>query len=116
GGGEANSAVPPDMQKEIDALPKGVAANGKTVFNTQACHTCHVDNPIGPAMPGDPPVAQRAATRRPGYSATAYIYESIVSPSAFLVRGFNDLMPKDWKKKLKPQEIADLIAYVESLK
>jgi mono/diheme cytochrome c family protein len=117
GGGAPASAVPPDLQKEIDALPKGDAANGKVVFNAQACHTCHVDQPIGPAMPGDPPIGVRAATRKPGYTATAYIYESITQPSAYLVPGFNDgLMPKNFKTILKPQEVADLIAYLESLK
>lgn len=117
GGGAPVSAVPPDLQKEIDALPKGDAANGKAVFNAQACHTCHVDQPIGPAMPGDPPIGVRAATRKAGYSATAYIYESITQPSAFVVPGFNDgIMPKNFKTILKPQEQADLIAYLESLK
>lgn len=113
----AASSVPADLQKEIDALPKGDAARGKTVFNTQICHTCHVDTQTGPAMPGDPAIGVRAATRRPGYSATAYLYESIVNPSAYIVKGYQDgLMPKDWKTKLKPQEIADLIAYLESMK
>jgi mono/diheme cytochrome c family protein len=117
GGGGPVSAVPPDLQKEIDALPAGNAANGKVVFNAQACHTCHVDQPIGPAMPGDPPIGVRAATRKAGYSATAYIYESITEPSAFVVPGFNDgLMPKNFKTILKPQEIADVVAYLESLK
>jgi nitric oxide reductase subunit C len=68
-------------------------------------------------MPGDPPIGARAATRKPGYSATAYIYESITQPSAFLVPGFTDgLMPKTFKKDLTPQQIADLIAYLETLK
>ncbi len=117
GGGEAASAVPPDLQKEIDALPAGNADNGKVVFNTQACHTCHVDTPVGPPMLTDPKIGERAGTRKPGYSATAYIYESITRPSAFLVPGFNDgLMPKNFKTILKPKEIADLIAYLESLK
>lgn len=117
GGGAPVSAVPPDLAKEIAALPKGDAANGKTVFTTQACHTCHVDTPVGPAMPGDPPIGDRAATRKPGYDATAYIYESITQPSAYVVSGFNDgLMPKNFKQILKPQEIADLIAYLETLK
>lgn len=114
---EVASLVPPDLQKEIDALPPGDAARGKAGFNGQACHVCHVDQPLGPPMPGDPPIGVRAAARKPGFAATAYLYESITLPNAYLVPGFPEgRMPPNFKTLLKPQEIADLIAYLESLK
>jgi nitric oxide reductase subunit C len=108
------------LKKEFADLPKGNAASGQQLFNTLTppCATCHTVTGdqiiVGPAMAG---VATRAATRKSGYSAEIYFYESITSPSAYLVQGFADgLMPKTFKETLKPQEISDLIAYLATLK
>ena len=108
------------LKKEFADLPKGNAATGQQLFNTLVppCATCHTVTGdqiiVGPAQAG---VATRAATRKQGYSAEIYFYESITSPSAYLVPGFADgLMPKNFKETLKPQEISDLIAYLATLK
>ena len=108
------------LKKEFAALPKGNAASGQQLFNTltppcAACHTVTGDQIIvGPAQAG---VATRAATRKQGYSAEMYFYESITDPGAYIVQGFADgLMPKNFKEVLKPQEISDLIAYLATLK
>ncbi|MBI5349621.1 MAG: cytochrome c [Chloroflexi bacterium] len=108
------------LKKEFADLPKGNAATGQQLFNTLTppCATCHTVTGdqiiVGPAMAG---VATRAATRKQGFSAEIYFYESITSPGAYLVPGFADgLMPKTFKETLKPQEISDLIAYLATLK
>ena len=111
----ANSSA--DLQTALAALPPGDAARGQQLFSAGLpCHVCHQDQPIGPKFPGDPPLAIRAATRRPGYSAALYLYESIVNPGAFVVAGFEDgLMPKDFGHQLSPQQLADLLAYLQTL-
>lgn len=108
------------LKKEFADLPKGNAATGQQLFNTLTppCATCHTVTGdqiiVGPAMAG---VATRGATRKQGYSAEIYFYESITNPSAYLVPGFADgLMPKNFKEALKPQEISDLVAYLATLK
>jgi len=108
------------LKKEFAGLPKGNAASGQQLFTTLTppCATCHTVTGdqiiVGPAMAG---VATRAATRKQGYSAEIYFYESITSPSAYIVQGFADgLMPKTFKETLKPQEISDLVAYLATLK
>ena len=108
------------LKKEFASLPKGNAASGQQLFATLTppCATCHTVTGdqivVGPALAG---VAARAATRKQGYSAEIYFYESITSPSAYLVQGFADgLMPKTFKETLKPQEISDLVAYLATLK
>jgi hypothetical protein len=67
---------------------------------------------VGPSQAG---LSTRAATRRPGYSAEAYIYESIVNPNAYLVTGFQQgLMPQTFAQTLTPQQIADVIAFLKT--
>ncbi len=107
-------AGPPELQQAFVALPAGDGAAGQQVFNTQPCKTCHVDQPLGPAIAG---IGTWAATRREGYSAEIYIYESITQPNAYIVEGFADgLMPPNFKDVLTPQQISDLVAYLASLK
>jgi cytochrome c2 len=103
-----------DLQTEFAALPAGTAANGQAVFNAAGCVACHSLEPdkkiVGPSLAG---VATRAATRKPGYAPEIYIYESITRPSAYVVEGFPDgVMPKTFKGTLKPQELADVIAFL----
>ena len=45
----------------------------------------------------------------------AYLAESIVNPSAYVVPDFPDAMPKNFGERLDAQSLADLIAYLESL-
>lgn len=117
-GGGGGPSVPPEIQEALDKLPAGDVAHGEELFTTgQPCHTCHVDQPLGPPMPGEPPIATRAATRKPGYSAEAYLYESITDPNAYVVSGFQpDVMPQTFKDTLSDQDLADLIAYILTLK
>jgi hypothetical protein len=75
---------------------------------------CHSLEPgvqiVGPSQAD---IGTRAATRKPGYSAELYIYESIVNPNAYLVEGFQpDLMPKTFKETLTPQDLANVIAFM----
>jgi mono/diheme cytochrome c family protein len=103
-GGEAPAG------EEVAAAPAaGDAANGKALFD-QACSGCHaaVDG-AGPALPG---MAERAATRVEGMSAEDYLHEAIVEPSAYLVEGFADIMPKTYGEQYDEAQLADIIAYI----
>ncbi len=109
---------PQALQAELSALPAGNADSGKALFTAVGCVACHSLEPgvriVGPSLAG---VATRAATRRPGYSAQLYIYESITRPNAYVVDGFpSGVMPQDFKQRLQPQELADLIAFISTEK
>jgi cytochrome c2 len=107
------------LQAELDALPKGDPEAGEATFTTATCVACHSLEPgvttVGPSQAG---IAARAATRKPGYSAELYIYESIVNPNAYIVEGFASpsQMLTTFKDTLKPQEMADLIAFLMTLR
>jgi cytochrome c551/c552 len=112
--GPAPTDAPEVLQAELAALPSGDAAAGKAVFSAAGCVACHSLEPgvriVGPSHAG---VATRAAARKAGYSAQLYIYESITRPNAYVVDGFpSGIMPQDFKQRLKPQELADVIAFL----
>ncbi len=75
----------------------------------------------GPSLAG---VADRAATREPGKTAEQYIRESIQQPNAFIVSGRSgkfkgangkSVMPEGLANLMSPQDLADLIAYLQTL-
>jgi mono/diheme cytochrome c family protein len=106
------------------ALPLSAdPANGKQLFNTFqpaagiACATCHrVDSEERLVGPGLLDVGKRAQTRIQGLSAVAYLRRSIVNPSAYVVEGYADLMPKNWGQVFSEKQIDDLIAYLLTLR
>ncbi len=104
------------MESEDDATNLlGDAKRGETIFWTHpvaACKNCHIlkgqGSAVGPALDG---VASR--------NDEAYITESLLNPNAKLAKGFEKLgvspMPP-MNLILKPQEVADVKAFILSLK
>ena len=65
---------------------------GRSLFYVKGCVSCHAKQgeraptaAVGPDLTG---LASRATERRPGMSAEAYVRESIKTPSAFVVPGY----------------------------
>ncbi len=96
-------------------LAQADPANGAALIQQYECHICHIDNSkIAPLFQG---ISQRAGTRRLPLTAPAYLYESITNPGAFLVpktssSTFANAMPANYKTRLTPQDIGDIIAYL----
>lgn len=89
---------------------------GKQVYvsNCAGCHALEPDTiVIGPSLAG---VGTRAETRVDGYDARAYIETSILNPGAYIVEGFNDVMPKNFGKDLTSADFDAVVAYLLSLK
>jgi cytochrome c2 len=103
-------------------LPAGNAASGQALFTAQACNACHSlkpgENIVGPSLAGLGK-AVLARFTAPDYkskasSAEAYLKESILNPSAYLVPTYPDAMLKDYPQKLNAQQLADLIAFLQT--
>jgi mono/diheme cytochrome c family protein len=97
--------------------PAGNAAAGKQVFLAPAsqCAGCHTFKPagttatVGPKLDNLPADAQKANRG----TLAQYVHESIVDPNAYVVPGFSaGLMPQNFAQVLKPQQIADLVAFL----
>lgn len=113
-----------DITKE---LPEGDAKAGEALATSLACTACHVTAPTGPAWPptaDQPGIGDRAATRleQDDYTGQAttpeqYLFESIAVTNAFVVSGFaENIMPAIYGTTLTDQNMADLIAYLLTVK
>jgi mono/diheme cytochrome c family protein len=98
---------------EVTRLLEGAdASNGALLVEQYQCIACHrigAENGVAPAFVG---IAERAATRRPPLTAAAYIYESIVNPTALVVEGFGPVMLQDYRDQLSDRQLGDIIAYL----
>lgn len=94
-------------------------ARGRTLFNDSrvGCVLCHaiegVGGTRGPDLSG---IGGRAPQRVPGLPAGEYLRQSIVDPGAYLVEGYPAIMPAGFDRLLTPEQLADLVAYLESLR
>jgi nitric oxide reductase subunit C len=110
--------------RDVAGIPAGAVADdgvsrGKAVFNgVGACSSCHSLAPdavlVGPSLAG---VGARATAHGPGY-----MQQSILEPSAYLVPGERfstpqgvSLMPPTYEQILTSQQVADLVAYLNTL-
>lgn len=117
------TAVTADVVSNTDDAPlPGDPAAGDKLFHTvqpitgMACSTCHnTDSDKRLIGPGLLDIAKRAATRVEGVSANEYIHTSIVNPSAHVVEGYQDIMPKNWNKAFSEDQLNDLMAYLLTL-
>jgi cytochrome c oxidase subunit 2 len=108
--------VPPEG--EAGAAPQDLVALGQKVATSAGCTACHsVDGSalVGPTWKG---LFGKTETFADGTTAVvdeAYIHESIVNPSAKIVSGFQDVMPKNYGDILTEEEINALIEYIKSI-
>ena len=93
-----------------------IAKQGQAVFNAR-CATCHALVPdtiiIGPSLYG---IATRAETRVEGQDAYTYLLTSVMQPDAYLVQGYENLMPNNLSKELTGEELDAVVAYLQTLK
>lgn len=119
---EAEVTVEATQEAVVDEIV-GDPAKGQELFNefrsevNFACATCHYPDKeeqlVGPGMLG---LAERAATRVEGLSATEYLRNSIMHPSEYIVEGFPDLlMPQVYADLFTEEQINNLIAYLKTL-
>jgi len=89
---------------------------GKQVYvsNCAGCHALEPDTiVIGPSLAG---VATHAQTRVNGEDARTYIETSILNPGAYVVNGFEDVMPKNFAKDLTSDDFNAIVAFLLTLK
>lgn len=67
---------------------------------------------MGPSLAG---IAIQAGQRVSGESAEQYLRTSILQPEAYLVSGFEPLMPADLSKRLTGEDFDALVAYLLTL-
>lgn len=130
-GGNIPDPVGVDPQAALAAISTltGDPAHGADLYHgaentllgkTLICSGCHTQtsNGTGPMTDGTFTRIQNIRLQDPllaGFTPEQYIVTSILQPSSYLVPGFQDVMLKDFGTKLAPQDLADLVAYLETM-
>jgi len=110
---DSNELTADTYMTEVSALLEGAdAANGAILVEKYGCIACHRGETVAKIAPPFVGAAERAATRRPPLTAAAYIYESIVNPTAYIVPEFNAVMPLDYANQLSERDLGDVLAYL----
>ena len=91
-------------------------ARGRQVYRKLDCGRCHViDGSGGRLGPDLGRIGSVADSRRPG-AAEEYIQESITTPGAYVVPGYNDVMPRGLARGLSESDLEALVRYLASHK
>ena len=101
-----------------NVTPAQLVKAGEEIFKTKGtCEICHRIDQAGTRAPDLAGVGSRAATRKPGMTAKAYLIESLIQPGAFIVPGYPPIMPAVDKPPigLNRSELWALTAFLESL-
>jgi len=100
------------------ATGKSMAASGAELFQSLACVTCHRATPgrvaRGPALEGLYNRQVKLADGRTIIADDTYIRESILTPTAKLVAGWEPVMPT-FQGQVSEEQLTELIAYIHSL-
>ena len=116
---QVQSEVPRALTLGANVTPEQLVAAGEQVYQgAGGCTTCHGLGTRAPNLltdeKGQGPIGARCGRREPGKDCKAYLRESLTQPGAFVVAGYEPIMP-DMSRTLTPQQIWALIAYLESL-
>ena len=110
-----------DPSAEEETSVETVSTDKQSTGNllvAKGCGACHAvtdlsgaTGVLGPNLDG---IGSRASSRQQGLSAEEYIRESIESPAAFVVEGFDPIMP-ELRSTLTDSEFEQLVSYLMSL-
>lgn len=126
GGGGQQAPSQPSGGAVTGDPKRGEALFKQTTIGTApGCITCHSLEPgqtlVGPSLAGIATEAEEII-KSPDYKGKAktveeFLRESIVDPNAYVEEGFSPgIMYQNYGKDLTEQQIADLVAFLETLK
>jgi mono/diheme cytochrome c family protein len=115
---QLQSAVPDAVALTGAVTPEALVAAGEKVYNgAGGCTACHGLGTRAPNLltdySGQGQIGARCGKRKPGMDCKAYLYESLTQPQAFIVPGFDPIMP-DMRKQLPDDQIWAAIAFLQS--
>lgn len=118
----AARAVGTDVQRILRALEtvSGDPLNGQLLYNGElACASCHEAGAGTVAPPTEGTYTRVEETRLndpalAGYSVAQYLVESIVQPGSYVAPNYANVMPNLFGSSLTLQDLADLVAFLES--
>src|SRR5947207_11148390 len=115
---QVQSEVPQALSLGANVTSEQLVAAGERVFNgIGGCPTCHGLGTRAPNLltdeKGTGPIGVRCAKREPDKSCKQYLYESLDNPTAYVVSGYQPIMPV-MTKQLSPEQVWSVIAFLEA--
>ncbi|HLQ58894.1 MAG TPA: cytochrome c, partial [Gemmatimonadales bacterium] len=115
---QVQSEVPHALTLGSNVTPEQLVSAGDQLYHgAGGCTACHGLGTRAPNLLTDEkglgPIGARCGKREPGKDCKAYLYESLTSPRAFVVPGYEPIMP-EMGRILSPQQIWALVAFLES--
>lgn len=110
---QVESDVPEELVLSADVSPEELVAAGEILFagSGGGCTACHGLGTRAPDLLGT--IGSTCETREPGKSCKVYLHESLVDPGAYVVEGFQPIMP-DMSRILSDAQIWSLVAFLQS--
>jgi mono/diheme cytochrome c family protein len=115
---QLQSEVPEALDLSSGVTPEALVAAGEKIYSgAGGCTTCHGLGTRAPNLltdyAGQGPIGSRCGSRKQGTDCKAYLFESMTNPPAFVVPGFEPIMP-DMRRQLSADQIWAVIAYLQS--
>jgi mono/diheme cytochrome c family protein len=116
---QVQSEVPRALTLGADVTPEQLVAAGQEVYQGGGgCVACHGLGTRAPNLltdeRGTGTIGARCGQRQPGKTCKQYLYEALADPAAFVVPGYEPIMPT-MTRQLSPQQVWAVVAYLESL-
>ena len=115
---QVQSEVPHALTLGANVTPEQLTNAGDQLYHgAGGCTACHGLGTRAPNLltdeKGAGPIGARCGKREAGKDCKAYIYESLTNPRAFVVTGYEPIMP-EMGRILSQQQIWALVAFLES--
>jgi mono/diheme cytochrome c family protein len=115
---QVQSEVPQTLTLGPNVTPEQLVAAGERIYNGPGgCTACHGLGTRAPNLLTDEkgvgPIGVRCGKREAGRTCKQYLFESLDNPTAYIVSGYQPIMPV-MTRQLPPQQIWAVIAFLES--
>jgi mono/diheme cytochrome c family protein len=115
---QVQSEVPKALSLGANVTPEQLTSAGDQLYHgAGGCTACHGLGTRAPNLltdeKGQGTIGARCGKREAGKDCKAYLYESLTSPKAYVVSGYEPIMP-EMGRILSPQQIWALVAFLES--
>jgi len=115
---QVQSEVPQTLALGPNVTADQLVAAGEKIYNgAGGCITCHGLGTRAPNLltdeKGQGAIGARCGRREPGKTCKQYLFESLDNPTAYVVAGYQPIMPV-MTRQLPPEQIWAVIAFLET--
>src|SRR5258705_1681950 len=115
---KVQSDVPRALTLGANVTPEQLVSAGDQLYHgAGGCTACHGLGTRAPNLltdeKGQGPIGARCGKREAGKDCKAYLHESLATPRAYVVSGYEPIMP-EMGRVLSPQQLWALVAFLES--